>query len=559
MPVFSFHLIVGSVLVIGLLVAKWRRATGQAKAQLRYYNLGLSILCVGGITTNLILPALTGHSAYSTVGPFFSLPLVFLIGHAIIHHRLFDLRLMIHRGAAFVVVIGAVSAVIVLVLDYLEIEPTLTSMTPPLEAIVLAVVAAISLSLPVAPRLAGLMDRYLLRGRPDLDRALQEGARRLSRVFSKADIIAEIEDIVRSTLAVERVTVLTDPLERRDLPPAASEAAWAVPNEAPALLVLAQEESSDFSAQVQALRAAGFEVWVAMKRGTQRIGIILLGPRNGGEAYFTSSLQFIEDVAELSSMAFEAAFLHKRQLELERESHRLEHFARMGRAYAGLGHEIRTPLTTISNLVSLIPDRLDDAEFRDVLTRLIPGEVARIVKLTEKLRLLAPGDDAQLAPVRLQNILGDLAAMLGASTGHVSVQLEIPGGIPSVHGDESQLIQLFTNLVNNAVEAMPHGGTIILRLEASSPAQGRGTVAAHVIDEGPGISQDLSDRLFEPFFTTKPSGTGLGLSICREIADFHGATIHIRSREGVRGSVATVEFPLDVPHGRRVIRLVPAE
>jgi two-component system, sporulation sensor kinase D len=98
---------------------------------------------------------------------------------------------------------------------------------------------------------------------------------------------------------------------------------------------------------------------------------------------------------------------------------------------------------------------------------------------------------------------------------------------------------------------MPHGGTIVLRLESSSAAEGRATVAAHVIDEGPGISQDLSDRLFEPFFTTKPSGTGLGLSICREIADFHGATIRIGSREGVRGSVATVEFPLDVAHGRK--------
>jgi signal transduction histidine kinase len=550
MPFFSFYLVAGSALVIGLLVAKWRRATGQARAQLRYYNLGLSILCVGGITTNLALPALTGHSAYSTVGPFFSLPLVVLIGHAIIRHRLFDLRLMIHRGAAFVGLIGAVSAVIVLTLDYLGLDPVLRTMRPPVEIAVLAVVAALALSLPVAPRLAGLMDRYFLRGRPDLDRAVQEAARRLSRVITRAEIVAEIEDIVRSSLAVERVTVLTDARERRNLPPAVNEAAWAIPNSAPALLVLAQEsEASEFAAHVQTLRTAGFEVWVAMKRGSQRTGIILLGPRHGGEAYFASSLQFIEDVAELSSMVLEVAFLHGRRLELERESHRLEHFARMGRAYAGLGHEIRTPLTTISNLVSLIPDRLDDAEFRDVLTRLIPGEVARIVKLTEKLRLLAPGDGARLGPVRLQNILGDLAAMVSASTGHVRVQLEVPVNVPTIQGDESQLMQLFTNLVNNAVEAMPLGGTIILRLEASQ-AQGRATLAAHVIDEGPGIAPDVSDRLFEPFFTTKPSGTGLGLSICREIADFHGATMRITSRAGVRGSVATVEFPLVVEHAR---------
>jgi signal transduction histidine kinase len=557
MIVFSFYLVVGSVLVIALLSVKWRRATGQARAQLRFYNVGLSILSVGGLTTNLVLPALTGHSGYSTVGPFFSLPLVVLIGHAIIRHRLFDLRLLIHRGAAFVILIVVVSATIVVVLEYLQVEDTLSSLKVPFEAVVLAVVAAVSLSLPVAPRLARLMDSYLLRGRPDLDRALQEAARRLSRVFTKADITAEIEAIVKSSLAVDRVTVLTDTLERRALPATICDAAWSVPSSAPSLLVLAQEgESSDFSPQVRTLRGFGFEVWVAMKRGSQRTGLILLGPRNGGDAYLASNLQFLEDLAELSSMAFEVAFLHRRQIELERDSHRLEHFARMGRAYAGLGHEIRTPLTTISNLVSLIPDRLDDAEFRDVLTRLIPGEVARIVRLTEKLRLLAPGEHARLGPVSLPRILSDLAAMFGASTDRISVQLRTPSQVPDIHGDESQLVQLFTNLINNAVEAMPQGGTIVLRVVNSRGEDGQALLAAQVLDEGPGIAPDVSDRLFEPFFTTKPSGTGLGLSICREIADFHRATIHIRSRDGARGGIATVEFPLEFEHGRNAAESV---
>jgi signal transduction histidine kinase len=310
-------------------------------------------------------------------------------------------------------------------------------------------------------------------------------------------------------------------------------------------LVLAREsEFSDAASHVEMLRNNGFEVWVGLGRGAQKTGIILLGPRNGGEAYLAPALQFIEDVAELSSMAFEVAFLHRRQMELERESHRLEHFARMGRAYAGLGHEIRTPLTTISNLVSLIPDRLDDAEFRDILTRLIPGEVSRIIKLTEKLRLLAPGDNAQLGPVSLPKILTDLTAILTASGDRIKVQLDVPKQLPLIQGDESQLVQLFTNLTNNAIEAMPQGGSLVLRLGTSRTPGGQAVVAAHVIDEGPGISQDISDRIFEPFFTTKPSGTGLGLSICREIADFHGATLRICSRDTIRGSIATVEFPV---------------
>jgi signal transduction histidine kinase len=547
-PFFGLYLLTGSALVIGLLTVKWRRATGQAKAQLRFYNVGLITLCVGGIGTNLVLPALTGHSEYSTVGPFFVVPLVGLIGHAIIRHRLFDLRLMIHRGAAFVIMIGSLSAITILALKPTGIDEPFDSIAVPFDGLVVILVAAILLSQPVAPRLARLLDSYLLRSRPDPGGALQEAARRLSHALTVADITREIEGTLRTTLAVETVIVLTDRLHRGDLPQIANDAAWGITIPAPALLVLAREsESPEASIQAGTLRQCGFEVWVGLGRGAQT-GIVLLGPRNGGEAYLAGSLQFIEDIAELGSMALEVAFLHRRQIELERERHRLEHLARMGRAYAGLGHEIRTPLTTISNLVSLIPDRLDDPEFRDILTRLIPGEVSRIVRLTEKLRLLAPGESGQLGPVSLRKLLTDLVAIFGASADHIAVQLNAQEQLPLVQGDEAQLIQLFTNLINNAIEAMPEGGTVNLRLQTMRTSSGS-SVTVEVIDEGPGIPREIAERIFEPFFTTKQSGTGLGLSICREIADFHGATLEVCS--GPRGCIATVEFPLTAEPARQ--------
>lgn len=549
MPLFSLYFLLSTVSILGLLIFKWRRATGQARAQLRFYNTGLLTLCVGAITTNLLLPTLTGHSEYSTLGPYFVLPLVGLIGHAIIRHRLFDLRLMIHRGAAFLIFIGLVSASIVLILKQMGLDEAFGAIAPPFEGLVVLIVASISLSVPVAPHLARLMDNYLLRPRPDLDYALHETARRLSRLLAATEIAAEIEAILRSTLAVEVVTVATSPLVRHNLPVAVHEAAWAIAIPPPAVLLLSREpDASATVTHAKLLRDNGFEVWVALGRGTQKMGVILLGPRNGGEAYLESTLQFIEGLTELSSMALEVAFLYEHQITLEGERHQLEHFARMGRAYAGLGHEIRTPLTTISNLVSLIPDRLDDSEFRDVLTRLIPGEVARIVKLTERLRLMAPADSAQFGPVDLRNVLAGIASIQSVSRNHIKVLLDLPEDLPVVRGDESQLIQLFMNLVNNAVEAMPDGGVLGLQLQTSNSAQGHLVLTAYVVDEGPGIPKDIVDRVFEPFFTTKPSGTGLGLSICREIAGFHSAILRIFSRDDRIGTIAAVEFPLGPKH-----------
>lgn len=545
MPLFSLYFILSTVFVLALLIGKWRRATGQARAQLRFYNTGLLTLCVGAITTNLLLPAITGHSEYSTVGPYFVLPLVGLIGHAIIRHRLFDLRLMIHRGAAFLIFIALASTFIVVVLKQLTWDQGMYSVTMPLEGMVVLAVAAASLSVPLAPHLARLMDNYLLRSRPDLDRALQELARRLARLLTTQDIAKEIESSLRMTLSVENVVILTEQSGVSAVVRDVQNAAWAIALPPPSVLLLSRESDAPRpTSHIETLRAAGFEVWVTLGRGAGQRGILLLGPRNGGEAYLASTLRFIEDIAELSSMAFEVAFLHRRQIDLEKERHRLEHFARMGRAYAGLGHEIRTPLTTISNLVALIPDRLDDPEFRDIVTRLIPGEVERIVKLTEQLRLMAPGDTARLAPVDLRAILSDIAAMRMASGEPLVVELDAPEQLPAIRGDTSQLVQLFINLVTNAVEAMRQSGRVTVRLRTAEAAGNRPVVRAEVIDEGTGISNEVLERIFEPFFTTKPSGTGLGLSICREIAVLHGATLTISSRRGARGTVACVEFPV---------------
>src|SRR5260370_38231144 len=77
---------------------------------------------------------------------------------------------------------------------------------------------------------------------------------------------------------------------------------------------------------------------------------------------------------------------------LERNQRRIEHLAIMARFYAGIAHEIRNPLAAISNLVSMLPDRFDDPEYRDTAVRLLPMEVARIVRLADRLRLMAPSD-----------------------------------------------------------------------------------------------------------------------------------------------------------------------
>lgn len=229
---------------------------------------------------------------------------------------------------------------------------------------------------------------------------------------------------------------------------------------------------------------------------------------------------------------------------LERNQRRVEHFAIMARFYAGIAHEIRNPLAAISNFISMLPDRFDDPEYRDTAVRLLPIEVSRIVRLSDRLRLMAPSEDGKLSLVSLPPLLNDIVAIHSpaAQEQRVKISLTCSDELPRILGDPSQLVQLFVNLFRNAIEAMPDGGTVTIEAEHSAGRTGPDSVIVRVIDEGPGIDPAVRPKIFEPFFTTKPSGTGLGLSICREIADFHRARLTLLPRT-FGGTIAEVEFP----------------
>jgi signal transduction histidine kinase len=189
----------------------------------------------------------------------------------------------------------------------------------------------------------------------------------------------------------------------------------------------------------------------------------------------------------------------------------------------------------------MLPDRFDDAEYRDTAARLLPMEVARIVRLADRLRLMAPSEDGKLNVVALPPLLNDIVAIHApaAQENRVSVSLECPETLPPILGDPSQLVQLLVNLIKNAVESMPNGGSVTIKAFERTTAR---TVVIEVIDDGTGIDPDLRSKIFDPLFTTRPLGTGLGLSICREIADFHRARLTLIPRGKSKGTVARVEF-----------------
>lgn len=237
---------------------------------------------------------------------------------------------------------------------------------------------------------------------------------------------------------------------------------------------------------------------------------------------------------------------------MEEQLAQADRLATVGLMAAGVAHEMNNPLSVMIGYAELIEEKIEQLppEHRLALAqlqkplRMIHRTGRRCKRIVED--LLSFGEPGQTARGRV-----DLAAVLSNSLGLVKQQCADRGinleaeltDCPPVHGNEHQLKLVFNNLLLNAVQSMPEGGT----LRASTHAE-PGTPAwafAVVSDTGTGISRETLRRMFDPFFTTKPvgEGTGLGLSIVYGIVEQHGGRIDVDSTPG-QGTIVRVRLPL---------------
>ncbi|MBN8218219.1 MAG: response regulator [Spirochaetes bacterium] len=179
----------------------------------------------------------------------------------------------------------------------------------------------------------------------------------------------------------------------------------------------------------------------------------------------------------------------------------------------------------------------DTAECARVLDQ-VEKASARGTALARQLLTFSKGGSPVKAPQDPVELVRESAALALLGSPVVS-EIEAPSDLPRVDGDRDQILQVFHNLFLNAVQAMPEGGTVRVRLEARElpPAGAPGAIPGRVIaftidDEGPGIPEEILPRIFDPYFTTKPAGTGLGLSTSHSIIQRHGGSLRASRAPG---------------------------
>jgi signal transduction histidine kinase len=231
---------------------------------------------------------------------------------------------------------------------------------------------------------------------------------------------------------------------------------------------------------------------------------------------------------------------------------RADRLASLGTLTAGIAHEIRNPLVAIKTFTQLLPDRLEDEEFRRHFLSVASGEVDRISSLVNELLDFARTSDPKLEMEDVNNILDGMILLISTESKkkHIEIVKEYGQDMPLINIDKEQIKQVFLNILLNAIEATSENGKIAVKTRSFVKPGGEPYVQIEFTDTGCGIPAEHLEDIFNPFFTTKNTGSGLGLSISHQIIQDHKGYIDVES-ELNKGSSFYINLPLNQEHSQR--------
>jgi signal transduction histidine kinase len=215
--------------------------------------------------------------------------------------------------------------------------------------------------------------------------------------------------------------------------------------------------------------------------------------------------------------------------------------AAIGELASAVGHELRNPLGVITNAHYLLRSQLEQQDANGLVRHLATAEreVGTATLIVSDLLDFARAREPLTAPVDVPELIDEINGVVPPPPG-ISISRDDAPDAPPALADRDQLRQVLLNLLTNAYEAMPEGGTVSFSVRETG-----GRLEIRVVDSGIGMDEETAARVFEPFFTRKARGIGLGLAVTKRIVDSHGGTISVVTSPG-GGSTFTVDLPVAV-------------
>ncbi|UCG59265.1 MAG: GAF domain-containing protein [Phycisphaerales bacterium] len=368
--------------------------------------------------------------------------------------------------------------------------------------------------------------------------------RELTSVEKAFVYLADRSESARTFLAVDKVS--REAYKLPELPIDGRIAQWFRTNRQILFFEDNKEVTRYLESDLQPFSGSSVNLALPLISMDRLIGIVFVhlleGPLNKVQ------LANLQVLSRQAGLAFENALLFKERLRQNERMFRAEQLATMGQFAAGIAHELRNPLTAIRSTVQYLASEFDEGTDQRKLADDTLDEVDRLNNIVGNLLSLAQPAESNTEEIdvaeQIKRCLGLIEAK--AKSQNVRLETDFDSDLPRLTFDLVQLRQLLVNVLMNGLQAMPEGGTLLIRAGLAVEA-GRGSgpdsrrMLIEVEDAGDGIAPELRQKVFEPFFTTKPGGTGLGLAICSSIVKQYNGEIWIDKAEnggaGVRISL----------------------
>jgi signal transduction histidine kinase len=527
--------------------------SARLRQQLKISLFGFVVLLSAGLTN--LLPVY-GISVY----PLGNLGNVFFVGaltYAIVRHRLLDVDLIITKTVASI--LALVLWLVPLWMLTAEVQRRMYGAADTrLLSFALVVFILSALVFPWLLRASEKAVRRLLWGQKfNSLQALSAFQQTMAQVLDQKKILTDLREVLGDALQTEFVTVY--------LFQSAADAYADLHGETPPFVagenfvtalakrqepivreeLMLEERDAEAAMCVATLTAREADVCLPLAAQERLFGFLLLGRKRNRDIFSVEDLQLLSTLGTEVAVALENARLYEELRNSQVMLARTDRLAAVGTLAAGIAHEIRNPLVAVQTFVQLLPEQIDDPEFRTTFLDLTNSELARVSTLINDLLTFARPSPATLDEAQVNDLAEQIVRLLAgqAKKRDVSLTARLDPELPPCVVDQGQIKQVFMNLVMNAMQATPAGGAVSISTTCTREAEGQEWCVIEVQDTGSGIPPEQKEQIFDPFFTTKETGVGLGLFITHQIIEEHGGSIAVESEVG-KGTRFLIRLPV---------------
>lgn len=469
-------------------------------------------------------------------------------------------RLVVKPSLVYSIIYGSVMAIYLLGIrrigEYLRQFPDVNAEI--VEGLLL--IALVFVFQPFRTALQTRLDRIFFKDRYYYQQFLREMSDSISGIVDLEALLQTLQRALVSTLKVKQVRIVIIQMEdgKVNVLKTSGEARFADL----ALLVNALQATSHFRIRrqvrdhrvVSALQQNDYALAVPIYVQQDMRGLICLSEKISGNSFSDEELNALQTFSNQIALAVENARLVQERLQLIGRVYQAEKSNSLGQLATTMSHEIKNPLSSIKTIIQVLHEKATGEDKQDL--HLVVKEIDRLNSILEKLLSFARPADATTERVNVIAVVNDVLALLRhqARQNNIRLVFNPPQHAPLLYVKVQAIREIVFNLVLNAIQAQPEGGAVIIDLMTDSRAvetakgvprewTNRPCLILRVTDEGPGIPDELLQRIYEPFYTSKTVGTGLGLAIVKRNVKELGGDIRAENSDSL-GAMFSLCLPV---------------